>query len=435
MNAQTTRNISKTLLGCLSLILIVTIMITGCGEGDDDNGTVEPTKQPTVEPTGEPTSEPAEDVVITIGSLTDLTGASAGALEPIENALDDMVKYYNEENLIPGVELKAIRYDTSYDPSKYISGYQWLKERDTDVFFAPSPGVAEIIRPRIEEDGMVLFSLSATREDLMPPGRVFLPATIPEDNAFTLLNWLAENDQDFPEDGPAKIGAVGWSTPYNMALHDAMEEYVEAHTDQFEWMGKYHTERSFTWGPEVRALKDCDYVMVPVVLTNFVKEYRSEGHTAKFIGTAAQAGFIGLVHDANLWEQIDGMVFFGLVAWWGDGTEEADFMEEILYRYRADRAEDIMRQGSGYGAVDGIQQVIEIIANAVEAVGPENYNSDALYEAAISYSQITSSGELRASFSETKRSSLDRLRIYEADGTAKDLFLMSDEFFPVVHEP
>ena len=424
-------------ISVLAVLLLALPLLVACGGDDDGDGDGVPTAAPTSTPGEEPedTSTPAEDVVITIGSLTDLTGASAGALEPIEAALDDLVEYYNEENLIPGVELKAIRYDTSYDPSKYITGYQWLKERDTDVFFAPSPGVAEIIRPRIEEDGMVLFSVSATKEDLIPPGNIFLPATIPEDNAYTLLKWIAENDQDFPKDRPARIGAAGWYNSYSMALHDAMEEYVEAHTDQFEWMGQYHTDRGFTWGPEVRALKDCDYVMVPIVLTNFVKEYRAEGYTAKFLGTGGQAGFIGLIHDASLWEEIDGMIFFGIAAWWGDGTEISDFIEEILYRYRADQAEEIIRRGVGYGAVDAINQMIEIIANAAEAVGPDSYNSDALYEAAISYSQTTSSGELRASFSETKRTSLDRLRIYEADGAAKDLFMVTDELIPVVHGP
>ena len=422
-------------ISVLAVLLLVLPLIFACG-GDDDGSGV-PTATPTSTPEEKPedTSTPAKDVVITIGSLTDLTGPSAGALEPIEAALDDLVEYYNEENLIPGVELKAIRYDTSYDPSKYITGYQWLKERNTDVFFSPSPGVAEIIRPRIEEDGMVLFSVSATKEDLIPAGNIFLPATIPEDNAYTLLKWLAENDQDFPKDRPARIGAAGWFTPYNIALHDAMEEYVEAHTDQFEWMGKYHTDRSFTWGPEVEALKDCDYVMVPIVLNNFVKEYRAEGYTAKFLGTGGQAGFIGLIHDAGLWEEIDGMVFFGIASWWGDGTEINDFIEEILYRYRANQAEEIIRRGIGYGAVDAINQMIEIISNTTETVGPDNYNSDALYEAAISYSQTTSSGELRASFSETKRTSLDQLSIYEADGAAKDLFMVTDELIPVEHGP
>lgn len=418
----------------LVVVLLVVTSVVACG-GDDGDGVPAETASPTVGAEPGDTTTSAEDVVITIGRITDLTGPSAGALATIEAALDDLVEYYNEEDLIPGVELKVIRYDTSYDPSKYIAGYQWLMERGVDLLFAPVPGATEIIRPRMDENGMILFSPAAIKEDLVPPGNVFMPATIPEDNAYTLLKWLAEHDPDFPKNRPARVGAAGWFTPYNIALHDAMEEYSQAHTDQFEWMGQYQTERSFTWGPEVHALKDCDYVMVPIVLNNFVKEYRNEGYTAKFIGTAAQAGFLGLISDAGLWEEIDGMVFVGLAAWWGDGTEVSNFIEEILYRYRASEAEEFIRQGSGYGAVDGINQMMEIIADAVKLAGPAGFESSVLYEAATSYTQTTSTGEVRASFTETKRASIDRLAVYVADGAAKDLVMVTDEMTPVLHEP
>jgi len=421
--------------GASALVALALALTLVAACGDDDNGGTKATPTEPAKTEVVSTSKPAEDVVITIASLTDLTGASAVALQPIEAALDDLVKYYNEEHLISGVELKAIRYDTRYEPSKYIGGYEWLKEKGADLLFSPVPGAAEIIRPRLEEDGMLLFSPSALKGHLIPPGNIFMAATIPEDNAYTLLKWLAENDEDFPKDRPARIGGAGWSTPYNMALHDAMEEYVKAHPDQYEWKGKYQTDLGFTWGPQVEALKDCDYVMVPIVLNNFVKEFRAAGHTAKFIGTAAQAGFMGLISDAGLWEEVDGMIFLGMVAWWGDGSEEAAFMEEILYRYRAGQAQEIIRSGSGYGAVDAINQMIEIIADAVEAVGPDNFDSEALYEAAISYTQTRNSGEVRASFSETKRASLDRLPVYEADGAAKDLLMVSDGLVPLIREP
>ena len=109
-------------------------------------------------------------------------------------------------------------------------------------------------------------------------------------------------------------------------------------------------------------------------------------------------------------------------------------MEELLFRYRADEAEGIMRRGSGYGAVDMALQILQVIANAVEAVGPENFDSDVLYNSAISYSR-TVDGEIWASFSETKRASVDRIPIYKADGAAKDLYMVSDGPIPVVHGP
>jgi len=420
----------------LGILLLFSLSIIACG---DDETMPEDKEAPieTIQQTEKPehTATPAEDVVITIGNLTDLTGPAAATLEMIEAALDDLVEYYNEEKLIPGVELKVIKYDTSMDPAKYITGYQWLKERGADVYFSPMPGAVEILRPRIEEDGMVLFPVSATKEELIPPGNNFMPATVPEDNSYTLLKWIAENDWDSETNGPAKIGGAGWNDAHTDAILNGMQEYAEAHPDQYEWVGGYTTNFSFVWGPEVEALKDCDYVMPPIIMPNFVEAYRTAGYTAAFIGPmGGHSTFLGSIHDAHMWEEIDGMIFTGIAAWWGDGTEAADFMEEILYRYRADEAEGIMRRGSGYGAVDTTKQILQIMANAVEAVGPENFDSDALYNSAILYSR-TVGGEIWASFSETKRASIDRLPIYKADGAAKDLFMVSDGAIPVVHEP
>ena len=421
----------------MAVVLLLLSLSVGCGGGDDD-GDLVPTASPTSTPVEEPeqTSTPAEDVVITIGSLTDLTGPAAGTMEIVEMALGDLVKYYNEENLIPGVELEVVRYDTSMDLSKYITGYQWLRERDIDVLFSPMPGVAEILRARIEKDGMVLFLVSAVKEEMIPPGNNFMPATFPEDNAYTLLKWIAENDWDSETNGPAKIGGTGWNDSNMSATLDVMQQYAEAHPDQFEWVGGPQAPLgTFSWGPEVEALKDCDYVMPPMMMANFVKEYRAEGYTATFIGPAGgHTTFISSIHDARLWEEIDGTIFNAINAWWGDGSQAAEFMEELLFRYRADEAEGIMRRGSGYGAVDMALQILQVIANAVEAVGPENFDSDALYNSAVSYSR-TVDGEILASFSETKRASVDRIPIYKADGAAKDLYMVSDGPIPVVHGP
>ena len=415
------KSVSKAGILILAALLLVLPLLAGCGGNGDEDG-------------GEVTGEVVGDVVITIGNLTDLTGATASAMELINLALKDMIDYYNTENLIPGVELKVREYDTTYDPSRYNAGYEWLKEKGMDVVWTPVPGASQVIRARVDKDEMVVFTPSAAKEELVPPGHVFMPSTIPDDNSYTLLKWIAENDWDYETNGPAKVGAAAWITPYNESLHNAAEEYCRAHPDQFTWVGSYRSDFKFTWGTEVEALKDCDYVMVPINLGNFAKEYRQSGYGAKFLGTGAQAAFLGLVHAASMWDEIDGMLFAGIMSWWNDDTEVAGFINDILHRYHPDSAEQIIRGGSGYMSVDSVTQMLEIIKNAVESVGPENFDSAALYEAAQAYSQ-TADGIARASFTENKRASVDFVAIYEADGEAKDLFMVGDEFYPVVREP
>ncbi len=400
-----------TLVVFMGLLLVISLM-PACASDDNESD--------------------SETVDIIIGNLTDQTGASATAMNVIDKALNDAVEYYNEQGLVPdGARLKVISYDTQYEPSKDVSGYALLKNKGADLIMANVPHSPINLRYRVDEDQMVLFTSAANRDTVYPPGYVFVPTTLPEDNAYTLLKWIVENDPNFPTERQAKIGAAGWNTPYNTSLHDAMEEYALAHSDKYEWVGSYTIDIGFNWITEVEELKDCDYVMLPVLAVNFVKQYREAGYAATFLGTGAQAAFQGLITDARLWDEIDGSYFILPSGWWNDDNEIINLTKELLYQKHPNSADDIMRKGASYISIDGIYQMLDIIVDALETVGPEDFNSQALYEAAQSYSQNID-GVTRASFSKTKRSSIDHLAIYEVNGAEKDMFQVHNELYPVV---
>ena len=370
---------------------------------------------------------------VVIGNFTDRTGSSATAMEYIDMALEDAVEYYNEQGLIPNnVKVKVITYDGAYEPANDIPGYVWLKDRGADLIFTGVPHTPINLKARVNRDKMVLFTPSAARDTVYPPGYIFVPSTLPEDNAYTLMKWISENDSDFPSEGKAKIGAAGWSTPYNVALHDAMSKYTKVYPEKFDWVGSYTIDIGFNWRAEVEALKDCDYVMLPITMVNFAKQYRDSGYEGKFLGSGAQAAFLGLINDAKMWDSFDGTLFILPSGWWNDDTDIINRTKELLYEKHPDTADEIIEEGASYISIDAIYQVLDIIADAVEMSGPDGFDSDTLYEAAQSYSQ-TVDGVVRASFSETKRSSIDRTAIYEADGSQKDLFRLHQDWYPVVH--
>ncbi len=400
----------KLVILVLAGLLLILPSLVACGGGEDE----------------------ASDITITIGNLTDQTGASATALEIINKALNDAVEYYNEQGLIPGgAHLKVISYDTAYEPSNDIPGYEWLKSRGADLIITNVPSAPINMKPRVERDQMVLFATAANYDTVYPPGHIFVPATLPEENAYTILGWIAQYDPDFPTGRPAKVGAAGWATSYNETLHEAMKEYIDEHPDKFEWMGSHTMEISFDWQTEVEALKDCDYLMLPVMPVTFVKQYREAGYQGKFLASPAQAAFLGMITDGHLWDELDGTYFILPSGWWNDENEIIKLTKELLFEKHPDSAEEIMEDGASYIAIDGIYQMLDIIADAVEAVGPENFDSQALYAAAQSYSQ-TVDGVTRVSFSETKRSSIDRVGIYKASGADEDLFCVQDEWYPVI---
>ena len=408
----------------VAIMLMALPLLVACG-GDDG-------KTPAPTPTAEPTSEP---VTITIGNLSDLTGPSANPMEYINMALDDLVEYYNENNLIPGVRLEVVTYDGQMDPARDIPGYEWLIEKGADLIFTPIPATPVTLKSRVDSDKVVLFSMAADKDEILPPGYVFNLGTIPQYDAYTLLKWIAENDWDYKTKGPAKVGGTDWDNAHGGALLAAMEEYCSAHPDQFEWEGGYLNNYSFNWGTEVEALRDCDYVYPGIIMQSFVKQYREAGCTeAKFVGSDTQAAFFGMVDDAELWDEIDGMLFLKFSRWWNEEGKIVNMIKQLLHENHPDVAEKIISSGVGYLAMNQVYPMLDIIADAAEAVGPQNLDSQALYDAATSF-VLTIDGVQRLSFGEEKRDAVDVYSIYEARGTEEDIFRLYDEWYPTVRNP
>jgi len=416
------------MIGMAVMLLLLSLSI-GCTSG-------EPSPSPLVRPTATPEiPETPPDVVITIGNLSDLTGVSSNAMVYINMALDDLIKYYNENNLISGVRLNVITYDGQMNPAMDIPGYEWLREKGADLIFTPIPATPTTLKPRVDKDEVVLFGMAASKDGFLPPGYVFNVGVASQNEAYTILSWIAENDWDYETKGPAKVGGAAWSESYSDELHAAMEEYCSAHPDRFEWEGGYLTHYSMNWQAEVEALRDCDYVYPGIVMKTFVEQYRGAGYTeAKFIGSDTQAALMGMVDKAELWDEIDGMLFLRASRWWNEEGEMVNLAKQLLHENHPDDAESIIRSGNGYLTVNQIYPMFSIIADAAEAVGPQNLDSQALYNSITSL-VVTSDGVQRLSFGEEKRDAIDSYAMYEARATEEDLFRLHDEWYPTVRSP
>lgn len=421
----------KTGFGIVAIVLLALTGLIGCGDGGEESPaeTTSPTQNPTETPgTG-------EKVVITIGNITDLTGVASSAHHLINISLNDLAQYFNDEILGPGVELEIIAYDGQTDPSKDIPGYEWLKENGADLIFTCQGQTPVTLKSRVDNEEIMMFVATGDAEAVLPPGYVFSLASMPQYDAYTMLKWIADNDWDYLTKGPAKIGGATWDDAYGGAFFDTMEEYAEAHPDQFEWIGGYvNPFGTFTWGHEVEALKDADYIFPCVIMTNFVKEYRDAGYSAKFIGTGIHTAFIRQIGEARLWDEIDGMLFIMAGKWWGEEGTLIDLTEDLLYKNHPSEAEKIMKEGSGYMSLSNWYPMFDIIAKTIEATGPDDFDSQALFDTAESYSR-TIDGIKRFSFSNTKRDAIDSFRIFKASADEEDLVLADPEWLSAVHEP
>jgi len=217
--------------GFVLVAMALSLPIVACGESTEP-GTFQPAHEAPAD----------EEAVITIGNLSDLTGVSSGAMKYINMALDDLVHYYNDNNLIPGVRLNVVTYDGQMDPAKDVPGYAWLLKEGADVIFTSIPATPVTLKPRVDQDQMVLFALTSQKEGFHPPGYVFNLGIDPRYDGYTMMKWIAENDWDWKTKGPAKVGGAAWTESYSDELLDGMKEYCKAHPDQFDWTGGFLTD-------------------------------------------------------------------------------------------------------------------------------------------------------------------------------------------------
>ena len=93
-----------------------------------------------------------------------------------------------------------------------------------------------------------------------------------------------------------------------------------------------------------------------------------------------------------------------------------------------------MRAGTGYLSVSQWYQMLEIVKDAVESVGPQNFNAEALYNAAESYSEVLDGLEIY-SYGKNKRVSPDYYLIQEASAAERDLVRADPDWLPILTEP
>ena len=372
--------------------------------------------------------------VITIGVITDLTGAAGPALQPMLLSLQDLVKHINEDDPIPGVKLKVAVWDDRFDASRDIPGYEWLKEQGAEVIICPVDFPAAILKPFAERDKVLILDDSASLPLIDPPGWVFSSNCLMYQVVLTTTKWIS--DQWDYSNGVPKIGCIGLSASGSIESETKLREYCQAHPDKFDYVDGFLVPFSTTqWGGQAEKLKDCDWICFPgtdgVSESTFIEQFRGKGYTAKFFGQESLLTFAGLVlKSIGGYEPIDGSVFGAAVGWWSDTFPVSNLLKELLHKYHPGE-EETVRESQTYLA-GGIQNYfcLQLIRAAITEAGAENFDGQALYNTAVNF-KITFEGYAEWGFSATKRTCLDRIRVFKASAEAQD-FVVASDWLPVV---
>jgi len=368
--------------------------------------------------------------VITIGFLTDIAGPAGPGLRYLGWGLDDLVKYYNKNDLIPGVQLKVVTYDTKYDPSRDVPGYEWAKAQGAQVIFSPLTTTGEGLKARAENDKIPLVIQSGTADLIDPPGWAFCVNAPPSSLMKPLLKWLSEQ---WPYERKIKVGCAGWTHPFGRDTEKGAREYCQAHPDEFEWVASRLTPSgTMTWFSEVDKLQTCDYVVIAcpgIGQVTFISDFRAKEYTAKFVDTDSVGVYIDITVDKVGWEAVDGTLIACGWFWWNEPYPMVDMAKQLLQEYHAGEAAACIRSGLGYsGGFGQFYLALEILQRAIEEVGAENFDGQAYYDAATSYRMTDPvwEGYPERFFSESKRLIVSEAKLYEWRADVQDLVSVSD---------
>jgi hypothetical protein len=397
----------------LVLVLLVPLFF-GCGGGGGGGG----------------------KVTITIGYITDFTGPAANMVTTLNYVVGDVIRYFNEEGLIPGARIRIVTYDGRSDPARDIPGYDWVRAHGAKVVITLVGATGEILKPFAEKDKVPLAALGGSMPLIEPPGWAFWFSIPSGYEIKTLLKWISEEHWDYAK-GIPKVGMAAWNEPTTWDILTGLKEYCQDHPDKFEWVGGFlEPLGAMSWGGEVEKLKNCDYIQGAIVsapLATFVRSFQDRGYHATFISGSATPSFKGFLMDTFGWEPLDGWLSTSIGKWWTERSGMVDLAKELLYKYRAGQAEDIVYQGMGYvGGFHNAYAILEVLKKAVEEVGAENFNGQAFYDAALKH-KTTWEGYPQWGFSETKRYLIGDVQVFEWNAEAKDLVRLSN-WLPAVVE-
>jgi ABC-type branched-subunit amino acid transport system substrate-binding protein len=400
------KRISVFILAMLGIAILLSTLAVGCASEEE-------------------TEE--ETTTVVVGRLTDLTGPAAFSLVNIGRAVTDIVNYINEEDpLAPGVKLKVISYDTKYDPSRDVPGYEWLKEKGACMFITPLSSTGEALKTRLASDKLPLLNLSTSFAQIDPPGWRFGLNLPNEYNIAALTEWLVEN---WAGSEKVKMGSVGWNHPYGITTDTGARVYAQSHTDDIEWIGSYLSPMgTMTWSTEIEALKDADYVFIcapGIAPATFMDEYRGRGYAGTFVGSDSMSSYVSMYVDQVGWEDLDGTLTAQAMGWYSRDSEVVDLCNQLLDANNT-AADAAVQRANGISYVGGFQQyylAFAVLRKAVETYGA-NVTGQQIYDTALSF-DIEWEGYPTLGYTED-RFTPAHTTVYEWVAAEQDLMLVQD---------
>ncbi len=166
-----------------------------------------------------------EKKVVEIGNLTPLTGPASTAEHPCYQGILDYVRYFNEEEGIPGVTIKVVWLDMGREMGRFISGYRVLVDRGLPLIFSNDTTSLETLRAQFERDQIPFVTGASTGPVVYPPGWIYCATPTFGEATTGVLDYFMEN---WKEDRPPRLNFFAADSPFGRGPAEEGTKYAES---------------------------------------------------------------------------------------------------------------------------------------------------------------------------------------------------------------
>ena len=172
-----------------------------------------------------PTTPPLGGKVVQIGALPVLTGGGGSADQPAFLGFQDYIRYFNEEEGIPGVTVELVWRDSATDIQRFLSGYEMLADRGVPVIWSDLTIAYGGLGARLEKDQIPFLAGGPTATAVYPPGWMFGAWATDGEAGSVALDYFREN---WGEDRPPRLQLFVSETTFGREPAAEMTKYAES---------------------------------------------------------------------------------------------------------------------------------------------------------------------------------------------------------------
>ena len=172
-----------------------------------------------------PTGPTGEEKVVTIGFTAPLTGYGSSQEQVLLNGMLDYVRYFNEEERIPGVTVEVAWDDSGIAVDRFMSAIERFKERGIFAMYSDQTFGLDARQSAIERDQIPMFVGNPTKEYAYPPGWYYFRAPTWGEQFTGFAQYIIENWQ---EERPPKLALMVVDSQFGRQPIPEGAEYAES---------------------------------------------------------------------------------------------------------------------------------------------------------------------------------------------------------------